>query len=159
MIERITSNLERQERGLELLKQLLGEEFSHLMNRSPQDVGGVEFSIQELLRQIAVEREELAALVQAWGGRKDRLSKVVDAMSTPEAEVLRAALGRISSAEQECAAQSAMNAETAIGLAEQNRELITFLQAEILPKTESTYSRNGRWHKESAASAVFRGRL
>jgi hypothetical protein len=159
MIERIKESLARQEKGLELLGQLLREEYSHLLNRNPQQVGGVEFSIQELLRQLAVEREGLGACVRVLGGQDARLSGLIESMSPLVAQTFRALLERIERSEQACAVQAGMNAETAIGLAEQNRDLVTFLQAEILPKSESTYSRNGRWQKESAAPAVVRGRF
>jgi hypothetical protein len=158
MIERIKASLDRQERGLQLLQQLLQEEFSHLSSRSPQEIGGVEFSIQELLRQLATEREDLVRLVRAEDGQT-RLSGLIDSMPPVVAHPLRAALERIVCAEQACSVQAGMNAEIAIGLAELNRDLITFLQAEILPKSESIYSRQGRWQKEGAAPAMVRGRL
>ena len=61
MIERILSNLGRQHGAVRLLEVLLSEEFSHLSERNPGAVASVEFSIQELLRQLAVERRSLQA--------------------------------------------------------------------------------------------------
>jgi hypothetical protein len=159
MTEGIRDNLVRQERGLELLMRLLQEEFSHLVDRNPQAVGGVEFSIQELLRQLAAEREDLAAMVRVLPGENGRLSKLARTLPLPDGEAVGTALERIAAAEQSCAAQAAANAEIAVGLAGQNRDLIAFIQSEIAPKSESTYSRAGRWRKEDTGPAMVRGRL
>jgi len=64
MIQLIEENLVRQNKALMLLFILLEEEFSRLMQSNPQSVSQIELSIQELMRQIAVERASLRRKVQ-----------------------------------------------------------------------------------------------
>ena len=65
MYSRIKANLTRQGRGMDLLQDLLQEEFSHLRDRDPDSATRLEFSIHELIRQLAVERVDLKKLVKA----------------------------------------------------------------------------------------------
>ena len=62
MIKGILANLERQLRAVILLRDLLEEEFAQLAARDPGTVASLEFSIQELLRQLGGERRSLHAL-------------------------------------------------------------------------------------------------
>ena len=59
MVTGILANLARQKRAMELLVELLMEEFSLLAARDTAGITSLEFSIQELLRQIAGERLSL----------------------------------------------------------------------------------------------------
>ncbi len=59
MFRVIEENLVRQNKALMLLSLLLEEEFSRLMKSNPQSVSQIELSIQELMRQIVVERASL----------------------------------------------------------------------------------------------------
>ena len=56
MQKQIMGSLTRQSKALELLESLLGQELRLLKKDAPRAVAGLEFSIQDLLRQIAVER-------------------------------------------------------------------------------------------------------
>ena len=56
MISMTIGNLTRQFKALELLEQLLEEEYLLLQARDTDAISSMEFSIHELLRQIAVER-------------------------------------------------------------------------------------------------------
>ena len=86
MIATIRENLARQEKAMGLLAGLLQEEFSLLREGKPQDVTGLEMSIQELIRQIAEERAQLKATVLAWKGEAVRLNVLVAEL--PEAELV-----------------------------------------------------------------------
>ncbi len=57
MNKRILENLTRQHKALHVLKHIQEEEFSYLREFKPQSVGALEFSIQELMRQLMVERK------------------------------------------------------------------------------------------------------
>ena len=57
MYDIILGNLDRQARALKLLSSLLEEEFSLLVSRDTNAIMAQEFSIHELLRQLAVEKE------------------------------------------------------------------------------------------------------
>lgn len=54
MYDTIRGNLDRQAKGLNLLGQLLDEEFSLLMDRRTDEIMSLEFSIHELVRQLFV---------------------------------------------------------------------------------------------------------
>ena len=56
MYDTIRGNLDRQAKGLNLLGQLLDEEFSLLMDRRTDEIMSLEFSIHELVRQLADEK-------------------------------------------------------------------------------------------------------
>ena len=62
--EHIRGNLIRQQKGMELLRSLLEEEFSLLREGKTEDVVALEFSIHELLRQLAEERVAMRAIMQ-----------------------------------------------------------------------------------------------
>ncbi|MFP4071739.1 MAG: flagellar protein FlgN [Desulfovibrionales bacterium] len=159
MLKRITDNLHRQKKGLALLQTLLEEEFSCLQHRDPRAVAGIEFSIQELLRQLAMEREILLTLVREMTGEDVRLSSVLEQFPAEEGERVRVLLQEIDIQERSCAAQAGTNAEIAIGVTEQNRSLIAYLQKELRPKNENTYSRRGRFADPGSAPSMIRGRL
>lgn len=69
MYDIILGNLDRQARALKLLSSLLEEEFSLLVSRDTNAIMAQEFSIHELLRQLAVEKENT---VRRLGGGKVR---------------------------------------------------------------------------------------
>ena len=56
MYASLHASLHRQAKALELLCRLLEEEYGILLSRRADDVAGLEFSIQELIRQLAVEK-------------------------------------------------------------------------------------------------------
>ena len=64
MFIQIEANLTRQFKALELLQKLLDEEFELLTKRDIDAVTAQEFSIHELLRQIAQERMALKEQMQ-----------------------------------------------------------------------------------------------
>jgi len=160
MIQSIKENLSRQTRALELLSSLLEEEFADLRERRPQDVSALEFSIQDLMRQIAVERKALRALIGAAYPGKQRVHEVVQTLSGEEAQALSAQLKDIDRAEQICAIQADKNRQLAMGLYDQSLKLLKRLHQAIEPGKSDLYSRRGRFAKSMQPQAsVFRGRL
>lgn len=67
----ILGNLDRQAKALNLLSSLQEEEFSLLVRRDTDAIMAQEFSIHELLRQIAVEKE--STMRRLGGGKVQRL--------------------------------------------------------------------------------------
>ena len=65
MTRRILENLTRQAKALKVLLHLQEEEFAHLSEFRPQSVGALEFSIQELMRQILSERTNVRVIAKA----------------------------------------------------------------------------------------------
>lgn len=159
MTRRIEEILARQERALLLLKELLGEEFSHLTERNPRAVSQLELSIQELLRQIANERGALKRAVKSVSPIAERVRDLFASLAAPERMRLTAMLESMDRTEQACAVQAAKNQELALGLHDQSKSLLDFLHKEIQPVSTDAYSAKGRYAQPAAQASFLRGRL
>lgn len=155
MYEIIRGNLDRQARGLALLGQLLDEEFGLLMARKTDEVMSLEFSIHELVRQLA--HEKLGVQRRLGGG------KVLDyaSMQTDEArrEELRGLWQKIDASEQRCSRQASLNAELSLALLDQSRNVLTYLHQRVQPQTPSTYGSTGGFLHRRPEAALISGRL
>lgn len=158
MQQRIIDSLDRQVRAIALLGDLEREEFAHLTNLDPTAVASVEFSIQELIRQIHVERSSMKRLYAAYDVTARRLTDILghfDPEARARAEALLAALDR---GEQECAKQGDKNYRVALGLYDQSRAQIEFIQDKLAPK-KTAYAQNGRYAKKQGMPQVLSGRF
>ncbi|HJA07951.1 MAG TPA: flagellar protein FlgN [Candidatus Mailhella merdigallinarum] len=154
MYSLIYGNLDRQAKALTLLGELLDEEFSLLLKHETEAVMGLEFSIHELLRQLAVEKE---TVIRRLGG-----GKVLDyAQMLPEeqGEALTELWRRIDAGEQACARRASRNTELSLGLMDQSKRMLDYLHARILPPQQDTYGRRGRYNQPHPAASLFSGRL
>lgn len=158
MLDIITANLQRQEKGLELLLSLLEEEFACLTGRDPKAVTGCEFSIQELLRQLASERVDLKGMVAVAAPAAGNLRGLDAELPPAEGVRFRTRLARMDDLEQRCAVQAEKNSRLAFALAEQSRGLLEFMHKKIMPKNENTYARNGRYQGHRPEASILRGR-
>jgi len=158
MMERIEANLHRQEKGLILLSTLLEEEFTYLTGRDPRAVTGCEFSIQELIKQLATERMELKAMVAKVSPKAKSLKDVAGVLGGEEGERFLAYLKHMDALEQKCAILAEKNSRLAFGLAEQSRNMLEFIHKKIQPKNQDTYAKNGRYQNHRPAATLFRGR-
>lgn len=158
MLERIHANLDRQSKALALLFTLLEEEFSLLRNREAPEISRIEFSIQELLRQIAAERSSLRGLVALMKPGAKRLAALLPGLPAEEAAALSTALRRIDRGEQACAVQAEKNTIMAQALAEQSRSLLNYLHQEIQPKSADTYSGRGRYAMRRPEASLLQRR-
>lgn len=154
MYHLIHGNLDRQARALDLLGELLDEEFSLLLKHDTEAVMSLEFSIHELLRQLAVEKEEV---IRRLGG-----GKVLDyAQMLPEdqGEALAGLWRHIDEGEQARARQASRNTDLSLGLMDQSKRMLDYLHARILPPQQDTYGRRGRYTQNRPAASLFSGRL
>lgn len=158
MLERIHANLARQNKALDLLLTLLEEEFTLLRDRQAPEISRIEFSIQELLRQIAAERAALRVLVAAAEPGARRLAALLPGLPAGEAAALTAALRQADRAEQACAVQAEKNTIMAQALAEQSRSLLDYLHREIQPKQANTYSGRGRYSAHRPGASILQRR-
>ena len=147
-------NLNRQEKALEVLKSLLAEEFSELCNRKPETITALEFSIHELMRQIANER---TALKSSLGGQ--RLRDVLPMLSEEEQGNLNDLLARIEVLEKHCSRQASMNAELAMALHDQSQALLNHIQTQIQPRNNATYGKTGAYTQSRPEAVLIHGRL
>lgn len=158
MIHRLQENLSRQRRAFALLTELLEEEFSLLLERKPQAVSQLELSIQELMRQLAGERQSLRLAVRGIGPKARRVRDILDLLDEEPAEAVRAALVDLDRAEQACAMQAAKNQYLVMGLYDQSRNLLDFLHEKIQPKV-AAYSSRGRMARPGSRPSLVSGRL
>ncbi len=157
MSERIRENLTRQEKALGLLVGLLQEEFSLLREGKPQEVTGLEMSIQELIRQIAEERAELKRRVLAARGEVVRLGVFVADLPEAEAAPLQRSMAAIDGLEQACARQADKNSRLALALFDQSRDMLQFIHDQIAPKRTEVYSRTGKYAGGKTQAAILLG--
>jgi len=158
MIARILSNLMRQHQAVALLAELQKEEFSHLTARDPGAVAAIEFSIQELLRQLAVERRSLHALYAALDPAAKRLSDVVGRFAPDAAKRAQSLYAAIDAAEQRCAKQATRNYAMALGLYDVAKSSLDNLQRLLIPK-KGVYGSKGRLALAAPGPGLINGRL
>lgn len=158
MIGRILSNLTRQRAAAALLETLLAEEFSHLSKRDPGAVASAEFSIQELLRQLAVERRSLHALYAALDPAAKRLADVIERFDPASRELAQSLYAAIDKAEQRSAKQASHNYAMALGLYDVTKTSLDNLQQLLIPK-KGVYGSRGRIASAASTPGLISGRF
>jgi hypothetical protein len=158
MIARILSNLDRQHKAVALLELLQQEEFAHLSARDPGGVAAVEFSIQELLRQLTLERHSLHRVYAALDPKARRLVDVIDRFSDQEAARARELHAAIDVCEQRCARQARRNYTMALGLYDVAKGGLDTLCKLLVPK-KGVYGASGRMATGTPGPGLISGRL
>ncbi|WP_428560124.1 MAG: flagellar export chaperone FlgN [Solidesulfovibrio sp. DCME] len=158
MIARMLSNLDRQMRAVELMRALQAEEFAALTARDPEAVASLEFSIQELLRQLAAERLGLHALYAAFDPSAKRLFDIIDRFPPEAAARARSLHAAIDAAEQACAKQAGRTYAMALGLYDMARNGLDNLRGLLAPKKD-VYGAKGRMAVGQAGPRLLSGRL
>ena len=154
MYDLIHGNLTRQFKGLELLRSLLEEEFDLLCNRDIDAVGALEFSIHELLRQIAIERMDLKNTMQGT-----KLLEYAGMLPDDQAQEIRNYFHLIDALEQHSSRQATRNAELSLALLDQSQALLVFLHNQITPKDDQCYDRDGRVNESRPHATIYSGRF
>lgn len=154
MYDLIHSNLHRQFKALELLLNLLQEEFELLCKRDTDAVSALEFSIHELLRQIAVERLDLKNTMQ-----ETRLLDYAAMLPEEQGQEVRRLFHLIDGLEQHCSRQATHNTELSLALLDQSHELMLFLHKHIAPKPAECYGAQGRLRESRPGAAIYSGRF
>ena len=157
MLRRIQENLFRQNRALEVLQHLLEEEFSLLKDRRPEAVSSLEFSMQELLRQLVSEREDLSGLL--GGGPLLRYVEYIRADHPEEAEFITALLDAIDTKEQSNAKQAQRNTELVLALMDQSKSMLDYLYKQVVPQKKDGYSARGEYKEAKTGAHLIKGRL
>lgn len=157
MTQRILENLTRQYQALKVLNMLQEEEFSHLKEFRPQSVGAVEFSIQELMRQIMAERASARRMMNQIDPKAVRLADLAPVFGESWDEA-RGLLERIDRLEQTCSKQAEKSYSLALALFDQSSGYVDFFKKQLTPTRES-YGRRGVFAKTKPAPAMLRGAL
>ncbi|WP_462323454.1 flagellar export chaperone FlgN [Desulfoplanes sp.] len=155
----IIQSLSRQVKGLVLLTTLLKRELQLLKEDSPQSVAGLEFSIQDLLRQIAAERSLVRRCIHGIDPGADRLSAITGTFGEEEQEILPQLIAEVDRLQQGCARNASMNAEIALALRDQSTSLLSFFRKQVTPKQQHTYSNHGTWASQTRTATLISGRL
>ncbi|NDV17837.1 flagellar protein FlgN [Pseudodesulfovibrio sp. JC047] len=155
----VEENLVRQNKATMLLLLLLEEEFSRLGQLKPQSVSQIELSIQELMRQIVVERYSLRGLVGDSAPSAQKVADLYPLMDESMAENCRGLVKRLDETEQKCAKQAAKNNEMALALFDQSKGLLDFMHDQIKPKNTTAYSRFGRFAQAPSDARLLSGRM
>lgn len=154
MYSRIRNNLHRQFKALEVLEMFLDEEFEFLQVRDTDNVTNLEFSIHELLRQIAVERAEIKKQMNGAS-----LKDYAGLLPEEEGREIVRYYKLIDSLEQRCSRQASYNAELSLALMDQSQGLLAFLHSHIMPQAPATYGSGGRIRYERPGAAIISGRM
>lgn len=154
----ILANLRRQLGAVTLLESLLAEEFSHLSTRQPASVASVEFSIQELLRQITAERHSLHGLYAALDPKARRLADLAGQLDPQTREAAQGLYDAIEKTEQRAAKQASRNYAMALGLYDVTKSSLDNLQKLMTPK-KGVYGARGRMASATPPPGMISGRL
>ncbi len=151
----IYESLSRQNKALCLLRDLLEEEYNCLLGRETDAVVSLEFSIQELIRQLAVEK---TSVIKQLGGMRamEYASVLPDAMGA----ALRDILQGIDVSEQSVSRQASRNTNLSLALLDQSSRTLQALTSQAMPPKAETYGRRGGMSvQRSPQAALISGRL
>ena len=155
MYQIISESLTRQERALALLHDLLEEEYQTLLKRDANASASLEFSIQELIRQLAVEK---SLVIKSLAGK--RVLQYADSLEMEEGEILKALFHDIDKSEQQVSRLASRNAQLSLGLLDQSTFTLQALTSEAAPPRAGTYGRRGGMLYElHPQAALISGRL
>ena len=154
MFDIIYGNLDRQTRALALLHSLLREEYGLLCARKTEDVMVLELSVHELMRQLAVEKQEVRTLL---GGGK--LLDYAAMLDDEQGGALRELWHLADEYEQICARQATQNCEISLGLLDVSKDMLDYLYSRLLPPPQAAYSRAGAYVRRPPEAALISGRL
>ncbi len=155
MYTRIYDTLKRQDQGLKLLVSLLDEEYGYLRERKTDEVVSLEFSVHELIRQLAVEKELIKSILD--GGK---LMHYAELLPKEQGDTLRTIFKSIDRNEQQASRNASRNAQLSLALLDQSQRLMQELHSHIVPKPAPTYGRRGfMGAQQRPQAALISGRL
>lgn len=154
MYDVIISSLQRQEKGLELLQELLRIEYKTICERKMTLVSHQEFSIQELIRQLVEEKDLVIRLLQGVPLREYAKGLPED-LQTPLFEKMEV----LDKREQETSRQAGRNSQLVLALLDQNSKSMKTLFKEAVPEVALVYGRRGAMNPIPTQGALISGRL
>ncbi|WP_022660952.1 flagellar export chaperone FlgN [Paucidesulfovibrio longus] len=160
MLHRLKENLARQGKAMLLLHVLLEEEFSRLQDRDSRGVSPLELSIQELMRQLMREREDLSRTVGILSeGKARKVRELLPLLAAEDRAGIEAQLKTLDDDEQRCARQASRNQQLALALFEQSSKLLNYMHSKLKPTRVEGYSARGRYASKPGESRLVRGTL
>lgn len=134
----IYGSLSRQSKALKLLQDLLEEEYRSLLVRDTDEVVALEFSIQELIRHLAVEKTTVVRMLNGM-----RVAEYAAMLPENEGAELMATLREIDAGEQGAARQASRNTQLSLALLDQSSRTLQELTKHAMPPKAETYGRRG----------------
>lgn len=154
MYQIVRESLYRQERGLNLLRDLLEEEYEVLLGRDTNTVASLEFSIQELIRQLAVEK---SLVIRTLAGK--RVMEYAEDLEQEKKENLQQLFRLVDAGEQGVARQASRNAQLSLALLDQSTNTLKGLTSQV-SQPAGVYSRYGGMRQvRHPQAALISGRL
>ncbi len=151
----IYGSLSRQHKALQLLHDLLEEEYHELLDRKLDAVVALEFSIQELIRQLAVEK---AFVIKGLNGV--RAAEYAGMLSEDQGQAVLQTLASIDAGEQDVARQASRNSQLSLALLDQSSRTLNELTRQAVPPQATTYGRRGGMRvRQHPQAALISGRL
>ena len=151
----IYESLSRQDKALCLLRDLLEEEYNSLISRDTDVVVSLEFSIQELIRQLAVEK---TSVIKRLGGM--RTLEYASMLPEDSGAALRDVLQRVDVSEQAVSRQASRNTNLSLALLDQSSRALQALTSQAMPPKAETYGRRGGMSvQRQSQAALISGRL
>lgn len=150
----IYESLSRQDKALCLLRDLLEEEYHCLLDRDTDGVVSLEFSVQELIRHLALEK---TFVIKRLGGM--RVAEYAGMLPEDLAATLLETLRRIDTSEQGVARQASRNTTLSLALLDQSSRTLNALTSQAMPPKAETYGRRGGMRTVHPQAALISGRL
>ena len=151
----IYESLSRQDKALCLLRDLLEEEYNCLIGRDTDGVVSLEFSIQELIRHLALEK---TFVIKRLGGM--RVAEYAGMLPDDLAASLLETLNHIDVSEQSVARQASRNTTLSLALLDQSSRTLQALTSQAMPPKAETYGRRGGMSAQrQTQAALISGRL
>ena len=154
MFSILENTLMRQDKAMDLMHELLREEFSLLTERDTDAIMTIEFSIHELLRQLASEKE---GIISFLGGGK--LRDYAQMLPDDKKTIILHLWHQIDSKEQACAKQASRNTQLSLGLLDQSKAMLDYLHERIIPPQRTAYSRKGIYTQARPQASLINGRF
>lgn len=150
----IHESLSRQDKAICLLRDLLEEEYNCLLSRDIDAVVSLEFSVQELIRHLAVEK---TFIIKRLAGM--RVAEYAAVLPDDMAALLLDILRRIDMGEQGVARQASRNTTLSLALLDQSSRTLQALTKQAMPARAETYGRRGGMRTLHPQAALISGRL
>lgn len=155
MYQLIHDSLNRQDKALALLRELLEEEYGILLSRHTNGVVSLEFCIQELIRQIAVEKSLVIRLLNG-----QRAMEYAESLPAQDREQFKNLFKSVDDGEQGVSRQASRNAQLSLALLDQSTRNLQALTSQVTPPLTGVYGRTGDlMHARHPQAALISGRL
>ena len=150
MYDIIITSLNRQDKALGVLFDLLEEEYELLMKRDTDAIAANEFSLQELIKQLLHEKN---VVIRALGGI--RASQYAETLPEEQGRPLLDLLASIDKGEQNTSRNASRNAQLCLALLDQNTRNLNKFTEHAVPKTSFVYGRRGAMRTVAHPEASF----